>query len=52
MLHFTWFAPDDEEGLGYMGVGESKRDILTVSGLWSGGGWGVLGGGGSGAAIS
>lgn len=43
MLHFTWFAPDDEEGLGYMGVGESKRDILTVSGLWSGGGWGVWG---------
>lgn len=38
MVHFTWIAPDDEEGLGYMGVGESKRDILTVSGLWRGGG--------------
>lgn len=40
MVHFTLIAPDDEEGLGYMGVGESKRDILTVSGLWSGGGGG------------
>lgn len=41
MVHFTLIAPDDEEGLGYMGVGESKRDILTVSGLWSGGGGGA-----------
>lgn len=43
MAHFTLIAPDDEEGLGYMGVGESQRDILTVSGLWSGKGgaqWG------------